>query len=60
MIFGFISTVVACHKGLHASGGPKGVADAVNQCVVISVIALALVNVAITQAYVVLVPQRIA
>lgn len=60
MIFGFISTVVACHKGLHASGGPKGVADAVNQCVVISVIALALVNVVITQAYVVLVPQRIA
>jgi phospholipid/cholesterol/gamma-HCH transport system permease protein len=60
MIFGFLATIIACHKGLRASGGPKGVADAVNQCVVLSVIVLAVVNVAITQAYVVLVPQRVA
>lgn len=60
MIFGFIATIIACHKGLRASGGPKGVADAVNQCVVLSVIALAAVNVAITQAYVILVPPRVA
>ncbi len=60
MIFGFLATIIACHKGLHASGGPKGVADAVNQSVVLSAITLAVVNVAITQAYVVLVPQRIA
>lgn len=60
MIFGFVATIIACHKGLNASGGPKGVADAVNQCVVLSVIALAIVNVAITQGYVVLVPPRIA
>jgi phospholipid/cholesterol/gamma-HCH transport system permease protein len=60
MIFGFLATIIACHKGLKASGGPKGVADAVNQCVVLSVIVLAVVNVAITQAYVVLVPQRVA
>lgn len=59
-IFGFLATVVACHKGLNASGGPKGVADAVNQCVVLSVIVLAVVNVVITQAYVALVPQRMA
>ena len=38
----------------------KGVADAVNQAVVLSVILLALANVAITQAYVMLVPQGIA
>ena len=36
------------------------VGDVVNQSVVISVVALAIVNVAITQAYVMLVPQRIA
>ena len=59
-IFGFLATIIACHKGLSATGGPKGVADAVNQSVVLSVITLAVVNVAITQAYVMLVPQRIA
>lgn len=60
LIFGFIATIVACHKGLTASGGAKGVADAVNEAVVISVIALAMVNVALTQAYVMLAPARIA
>ncbi|MFT4299569.1 MAG: ABC transporter permease [Aeromicrobium sp.] len=60
VIFGFLATIIAAHKGLNAKGGPKGVADAVNQCVVIAVIVLALVNVAITQGYVMLVPQRIA
>lgn len=60
LVFGFIATIVAAHKGLSATGGPKGVADAVNQAVVLSVILLALANVAITQAYVMLVPQGIA
>lgn len=59
-LFGFIATIVACHKGLSARGGPKGVADAVNQAVVLSFILLAVVNVGLTQAYVMLVPQRIA
>jgi len=59
-IFGFLATVVSAHKGLSASGGPKGVADAVNQSVVLSFILLALVNVGLTQAYVMLVPQRLA
>jgi phospholipid/cholesterol/gamma-HCH transport system permease protein len=54
LIFGFLATIVAAHKGLHASGGPKGVADAVNQAVVLSVILLAMANVAITQVYVML------
>ncbi|MDF9715383.1 ABC transporter permease [Nocardioides sp. ChNu-153] len=59
-LFGFIATIVAAHKGLNAKGGPKGVADAVNQAVVLSFILLSIVNVAVTQAYVMLVPQRIA
>ncbi|MEZ0578033.1 MlaE family ABC transporter permease [Nocardioides sp. MH1] len=58
-IFGFLAVIVAAHKGLHAKGGPKGVSDAVNQSVVLSVILLALVNVGITQLYVMLVPQRL-
>lgn len=60
LIFGFIATIVAAHKGITARGGPKGVADAVNQAVVLSVILLAVVNVGITQAYVMLVPQGVA
>jgi phospholipid/cholesterol/gamma-HCH transport system permease protein len=59
LLFGFIATIVASHKGLHARGGPKGVADAVNEAVVLSVIILAVVNVAITQAYVMVFPESI-
>lgn len=59
-VFGFIATIVAAHKGLTARGGPKGVADAVNQAVVLSVILLAVVNVGLTQAYVMLVPSGVA
>jgi phospholipid/cholesterol/gamma-HCH transport system permease protein len=60
LVFGFLATAICCHKGLTAKGGPKGVADAVNQAVVLSVIMLAVANVLITQAYVMLVPQRLA
>lgn len=59
LLFGFIATIVAAHKGLTASGGPKGVADAVNEAVVLSVIILAGVNVAITQAYVMIFPASV-
>lgn len=59
LVFGFIATIVAAHKGLSASGGPKGVADAVNQAVVLSVILLAMVNVGLTQAYVLLFPAQL-
>ncbi|GAB2988405.1 ABC transporter permease [Nocardioides montaniterrae] len=55
-IFGFVATIVAAQKGLKARGGPKAVADAVNQAVVLSVILLAVINVALTQAYVMLFP----
>lgn len=58
LIFGFIATIVAAHKGLTARGGPKGVADAVNQAVVLSVILLAVVNVGLTQVYVMLFPAE--
>ena len=59
LVFGFIATIVAAHKGLSASGGPKGVADAVNQAVVLSVILLAMANVVITQVYVMLAPSGV-
>jgi phospholipid/cholesterol/gamma-HCH transport system permease protein len=58
-IFGVLVALVACYKGLNAKGGPKGVADAVNATVVLSVVLLFAVNVVVTQIYAALVPQRL-
>lgn len=58
-IFGAMVGVVACYKGLDAKGGPKGVADAVNASVVLSVVLLFAVNVIITQIYAVISPPRL-
>lgn len=59
LIFGGIVAIVACYKGITASGGPRGVADAVNASVVLSVVLLFAANVVITQIYATLVPQRV-
>lgn len=59
LIFGGIVAVVACYKGITARGGPRGVADAVNAAVVLSVVLLFAANVIITQVYATLVPQRV-
>lgn len=59
VIFGGIVAIVACYKGITAHGGPRGVADAVNASVVLSVVLLFAANVIITQLYASLVPQRV-
>lgn len=46
--FGLLAGLVACHLGIRASGGPKGVGSAVNQTVVYSFILLFLANSIIT------------
>ncbi|MGQ0624721.1 MAG: MlaE family ABC transporter permease [Sporichthyaceae bacterium] len=58
-IFGFIAAIVAAHKGLNARGGPKGVADAVNQSVVLTFLILFSTNIALTQAYLLLAPPKV-
>jgi phospholipid/cholesterol/gamma-HCH transport system permease protein len=58
-VFGVLVSLVACYKGLNAKGGPKGVADAVNASVVLSVVLLFAVNVISTEIYAALVPQRL-
>jgi phospholipid/cholesterol/gamma-HCH transport system permease protein len=58
LIFGFIAAVVAAHRGLHAKGGPKGVADAVNQSVVITFLLLFFVNLVLTAIYLQVVPPK--
>jgi phospholipid/cholesterol/gamma-HCH transport system permease protein len=58
-IFGFVATIVAAHKGLSARGGPKGVADAVNQSVVLTFLLLFSTNIAMTQAYLLIAPPQV-
>lgn len=59
-LFGFIVAVVACQRGLEVKGGPRGVADGVNAAVVLAILAIAVVNVAITQLVTMFMPMRIA
>ncbi|MGX1806064.1 ABC transporter permease [Nocardia sp. NPDC055321] len=60
VIFGFIVVVIACQRGLEAKGGPRGVADAVNAAVVLSVVSIVVVNLALTQVTTLFLPMRIA
>ncbi|HET9877514.1 MAG TPA: ABC transporter permease [Mycobacterium sp.] len=46
--FGVIAGLVGCYRGLTVSGGPKGVGTAVNETVVLCVIALFAVNVVLS------------
>jgi phospholipid/cholesterol/gamma-HCH transport system permease protein len=57
-VFGFIAAMVACHKGMRAKGGPKGVGDAVNQAVVATFILAFFVNFVLTVVYFHFVPQK--
>lgn len=55
--FGAIVAVVACHKGLDTHGGPAGVANSVNAAVVESILLLMIVNVGMSQLYLLLFPK---
>jgi phospholipid/cholesterol/gamma-HCH transport system permease protein len=56
-IFGFVITVIACQKGLAADGGPEGVGRAVNESVVVCLVAVFFVNILYTQFLLALVPD---
>jgi phospholipid/cholesterol/gamma-HCH transport system permease protein len=47
-VFGMIAGLVGCYRGLTTKGGPKGVGVAVNETLVLCVIALFAVNVVLT------------
>jgi phospholipid/cholesterol/gamma-HCH transport system permease protein len=57
VIFGAIVAVVSAQKGLSTKGGPTGVANSVNASVVEAILVLMIVNVAISQLYIMLVPR---
>lgn len=59
VIFAVIAASVASYKGLGVKRGPAGVGEAVNQSVVITGVVLFLVNLLITDIFLVLVPPRI-
>lgn len=60
LLFGFLVVVIACQRGLEAKGGPRGVADAVNAAVVLSVAAIIVVNLVVTQVVTMFIPVRLA
>jgi phospholipid/cholesterol/gamma-HCH transport system permease protein len=55
-IFGVLASVVASYKGLNAKKGPAGVGEAVNQSVVVTGVALFVINLILTEIFLVLVP----
>ena len=57
VIFGAIVAVVSCQKGFSTVGGPTGVANSVNAAVVESILVLMVVNVAISQLYIMMFPR---
>ncbi len=57
VVFGAIVAVVSCQKGLSTLGGPTGVANSVNAAVVESILVLMVINVAISQLYIMLFPR---
>lgn len=48
LVFGLIAALIACYRALTVSGGSKGVGEAVNQAVVITIAALVPVNLVIS------------
>lgn len=47
-VFGLVAGLVGCYRGLTVSGGPKGVGTAVNETLVLAVVALFAINVVLT------------
>ncbi len=58
-LFGAFTGIIASYHGLHARGGPGGVANAVNAAVVQSALVLFGANVIISQIYNSIVPSRL-
>ena len=60
LIFAVIVVVIASLRGLEAKGGPKGVANAVNASVVLSVFCIFMTNLLVSQLQTMFFPARLA
>ena len=58
-VFGIVAASISAWKGLYAKSGPAGVGMAVNRGVVLTLVALVVVNLIMTYAYFSLVPDAI-
>jgi phospholipid/cholesterol/gamma-HCH transport system permease protein len=58
-IFGIVAAIISAWKGLYAKGGPSGVGKAVNNGVVLTILALVVVNMVLTFGYLAIVPDAI-
>jgi phospholipid/cholesterol/gamma-HCH transport system permease protein len=58
-MFGAITAIVCCYKGMTASGGAEGVGKAVNQAVVITVLAVGAFNYVFTQTLLATHPEMV-
>lgn len=56
ILFGVLASAVAAYKGLNVKKGPAGVGEAVNQSVVVTGVALFVVNLILTEIFLILVP----
>ena len=56
VLFGVLAAAVASYKGLNVKKGPAGVGEAVNQTVVVTGVALFVVNLILTEIFLILVP----
>lgn len=54
--FAVTSALIASFKGLHTKGGPSGVADSVNEAVVLAFVMVFVVNTVLSQLYTVMIP----
>lgn len=60
LLFAVIVVVIASLRGLEAKGGPKGVANAVNASVVLSVFCIFITNLLVSQLQMMFFPARLA
>lgn len=60
LIAGALVAIIGCLRGLHAEGGPRGVADAVNAAVVLSTVTIVFVALVLTQLQTMFFPGQFA
>jgi phospholipid/cholesterol/gamma-HCH transport system permease protein len=58
-LFGFMAATVACHRGMHCGRSPVGVGAAVKEAVVMTLLAVFIVNYVISSLYALLMPQGV-
>jgi phospholipid/cholesterol/gamma-HCH transport system permease protein len=60
ILFAAMVAIISCLRGMEATGGPRGVADAVNSSVVLNVVCIAIANLAVTQLQTMFFPMEVS